>query len=315
MKLEDALWVEKYRPHRVADCVLPAELRKTFQAYADSGEMPNLLLHGGPGVGKTTVAKAVIDEIGADSIMINGSMSGNIDTLRNDVRTFASAVSFTGDGRKFVILDEADYLNPNSFQPALRGFIEEYAGNCGFVLTANFPNRIIPPLRSRLVNVQFSIQKEDRPALAAAFMKRLQTILNAEGVEFVAEAVVAMITRHFPDWRRILNELQSYAIAHGRIDTGILAGAKTENLRVLIDALKSKSFTEVRKWVADNINSDSPRMMRDIYDAAYEYVRPASIPPLVVLINDYQYKAAFVADQEINMVAFLTEMMVGTEWK
>lgn len=309
---ENPLWVEKYRPRKIADCILSADLKTTFQQFVDNKHVPNLLLTGGAGVGKTTVAKAMLEELGCDYIVINGSMNGNIDTLRNEIMQFASSVSFTG-GRKYVILDEADYLNANSTQPALRNFMEEYSKNCGFILTCNFKNRIIEPLHSRCSVVEFKIAKSDLAKLAGQFFKRVEYILNAEGVTYDKAVVAEVVKKHIPDWRRVLNELQRYA-ATGKIDSGILANLGDENFKKLIEHLKARNFQEVRKWVAENSDSDVA-VFRKIYDTAHDYLKPTSIANVVLLIADYQYKAAFVADQEINLAAFLTTLMVEAEWQ
>ena len=288
--MSEFLWVEKYRPKRISECVLPENLKVTFQEFVDKGNIPNLLLTGGPGVGKT-VARAMLEEVNADYIVINGSMNGNIDTLRNDIMQFASTVSFTG-GRKYVILDEADYLNPNSTQPALRNFMEEFSNNCGFILTCNFKNRIIDPLHSRCSVVEFSIPKNVKATIGMNFFSRVKDILAQENIEFDKKVVAEFITRHFPDWRRIINELQRYS-ATGSIDSGVLADTGDSNIKELVTHLKSKSFTEMRKWIA---------------------LEPRSIPQLTLLLADYQYKAAFVADHEINLVACFTEIMTDCEF-
>jgi len=310
--MEEFLWVEKYRPKTIEDCVLPDELKSTFQKFVEKGEIPNLLLTGSAGVGKTTVARAMLEQIGADYIVINGSMNGNIDTLRNEILQFASSVSFTGS-RKYVILDEADYLNANSTQPALRNFMEEFSRNCGFILTCNFRNRIIEPLHSRCSVVEFKISKADLPRLAAQFFKRVLGILDGNGVKFDKAVVAELIQRHLPDWRRVLNELQRYSV-NGNIDTGIFANHGASAFNDLVDILKQKKFGEMRKWVGENSDMDSTTLFRKFYDTAYEKVNPKSIPELVLIIAKYQYQAAFVADHEINLAAFLTEVMMATEF-
>lgn len=310
--MEEFLWVEKYRPKTIEDCVLPEELKSTFQKFVDNKEIPNLLLTGSAGVGKTTVARAMLEQIGADYIVINGSMNGNIDTLRNEILQFASSVSFTGS-RKYVILDEADYLNANSTQPALRNFMEEFSRNCGFILTCNFRNRIIEPLHSRCSVVEFKISKADLPRLAAQFFKRVLGILDGNGVKYDKAVVAELIQRHLPDWRRVLNELQRYSV-NGSIDTGIFAGYGDAAFTALVDILKQKKFTEMRKWVGENSDIDSTTLFRKFYDTAHEKVNPKSIPELVMIIAKYQYQAAFVADHEINTAAFLTEVMMATEF-
>jgi DNA polymerase III delta prime subunit len=310
--MDEFLWVEKYRPKTINDCILPEGLKQTFSSFIDSGNIPNLLLTGSAGVGKTTVAKAMLEQIGADYIVINGSMNGNIDTLRNDIQQFASSVSF-GGGRKYVILDEADYLNANSTQPALRNFMEEFSRNCGFILTCNFKHRIIEPLHSRCSVVDFKISKDDLPRLAVQFFKRTVGILSKEGVEYDKAVVAELINKHVPDWRRVLNELQRYSV-NGKIDSGIFVNLQDENLKTLIGYIKAKNFGEMRKWVGENSDTDSAQLFRKFYDQAYTYIKPSSIPELVVLIAKYQYQAAFVADPEINTAAFLTEIMVSLEF-
>jgi len=311
--LQDFLWVEKYRPKTVEDTILPADLKATFQQFVDQKNVPNLILTGGPGVGKTTIAKAMLEELGCTYIVINGSMNGNIDTLRNEIKNFASTVSFSG-GRKYVILDEADYLNPQSTQPALRNFMEEFSANCGFILTCNFLNRIIAPLHSRCSVVQFKINAADKPKLAGRFMKRMTGILQKENVEFEEKVVAELIMKHFPDWRRVLNELQRYS-ATGKIDTGILANISSDNFKTLVERLKAKDFTGMRKWVAENLDNEPSVLFRRIFENSNECLKSDSVPRMVLLLADYQYKSAFVVDQEINFVAFLTEVMVDCEFK
>ena len=310
---QELLWVEKYRPRTIEDTILPKELKDVFNKFASDRFIPNLLLSGRAGIGKTTVARALLEEIGCDYIVINGSLNGNIDTLRNDIRSFASSVSLSG-GRKYVILDEADYLNANSTQPALRNFMEEFSSNCGFILTCNFVNRIIEPLHSRCSVIEFKLPNVEKPKLASGFFRRLTDILTGEGVEFEPKAVAALVEKHFPDFRRTLNELQRYA-ATGKIDTGILTNHKEENVKNLIGYLKEKSFTNVRKWVGENSDLDTAVFFRQLYDTSTDYMKPNSIPQLVLILADYQYKGAFVADQEINIAACLTEIMVECEFK
>lgn len=310
--LTDYLFVEKYRPKTVEDCILPADLKITFQNFVDQKNIPNLLLSGGAGVGKTTVAKAMLEQLGCDYIMINGSMNGNIDTLRNDISRFASSVSFTG-GRKYVILDEADYLNANSTQPALRNFMEEYSKNCGFILTCNFKNRIIEPLHSRCSVIDFKISKKDIAKLAGQFMKRTEVILKAEGIDYDLPAVAELITKYFPDWRRVLNELQRYSVT-GKIDSGILANLQETSIKELVGYMKTKNFTEVRKWAKNNIDTDVNVLYNQFYDTASEYFAKSSVPFLIMLIAKYQYQNAFSANPEINFVSFLAESMVELEF-
>lgn len=311
--MKEFLWVEKYRPKTVQDCVIPSNLKKAFQQFVDNKEVPNLLLCGTAGTGKTSVARAMLEEIGCDYIIINGSMNGNIDTLRTDIKNFASTVSFT-NSRKYVILDEADYLNANSTQPALRNFMEEFSKNCGFILTCNFKNRIIEPLHSRCSVVEFKITKEEKPKIAACFFKRVCNVLKSENVEYEEKVVAEVVTKHFPDFRRVLNELQRYS-AVGKIDSGILANQFDSNIKTLFSSMKSKNFKEVRTWVSENSDIDASTFFRAIYDNASEAVRPQSLPQLIVTLADYQYKNAFVADQEINIMACLIEIMSEAELK
>ena len=311
--MEEYIWVEKYRPKSINDCVLPNSLKQTFHELVKQNNIPNLLLAGGPGVGKTTVAKAMLNEIGADYIIINGSMNGNIDTLRNEIKDFASTMSFTNN-RKYVILDEADYLNPQSTQPALRNFMEEFSKNCGFILTCNFKNRIIEPLHSRCSVVEFNIPKAERPRVASQFFKRVTDILKQENIEHDPKVVARMVESHFPDFRRVLNELQRYS-ATGTIDTGVLANTGDTSVEELVSHLKSKSFTEMRKWIAQNSDTDTASTLRKLYDIANEKMKPHSVAQLVLILADYQYKAAFVADQEINLVACMTEIMANCEFE
>ena len=310
---EEYLWVEKYRPKTVDDCILPSDLKQTFQTFVDQQNVPNLLLSGGPGVGKTSVAKAMLDQLDSDYISINGSLSGNIDTLRNDIMQFASSVSFSG-GRKYVILDEADYLNPQSTQPALRNFMEEFSKNCGFILTCNFKNRIIEPLHSRCSVIDFKIPTNQKPKIAAGFFKRTCNILEENNIQYDQKVVAELVQKHFPDWRRVLNELQRYSVS-GSIDSGLLTSLTDDSFKALVSYLKTKNFTEMRKWVGLNSDNESTSLFRSIYENCSTYVEPNSIPQVVLILADYQYKSAFVADQEINLVACLTEMMAEIKWK
>ena len=311
---DEFLWVEKYRPKKVEDTILPTDLKQTFQTFVDKGSIPNLLLTGSAGVGKTTIAKAMLEELGADYITINGSDEGRlIDTLRTKIKNFASSMSLAG-GRKYVILDEADYLNAETVQPALRNFMEEYSANCGFILTCNFVNKIIAPLHSRCSVVEFKMPNKDKPKMAGQFFKRVEHILFQENIAYDKKVVAELITKHFPDNRRILNELQRYSVT-GRIDSGILVNASDENFKQLIDSLKNKEFTAVRKWVGQNVDGDTTPFFRKLYESLHDVVAPASIPQIVVTLADYQYKSAFAADQEINTMALLTEIMVDAEFK
>lgn len=309
----DFLWVEKYRPRTIEDTILPASLKTTFQTFVDQKNIPNLLLSGTAGVGKTTVARAMLEELGCDYIIINGSLNGNIDTLRNDIQNFASSISLSG-GRKYVILDEADYLNANSTQPALRNFMEEFSRNCGFILTCNYRNRIIDPLHSRCSVIDFKITKSDTAKLAGQFLKRVEGILDAENIKYERPVIAEIITKYYPDWRRVLNELQRYS-ATGAIDTGILVNLQNASLVELIGFMKNKNYTAVRQWIGKNLDSDPSGVFRGLYDAATEYVTPRGIPQLVLILAKYQYQAAFAADHEVNLAACLAEIMIEVEFK
>ena len=309
---EEFLWVEKYRPKTIDDTILPVDLKATFQQFVDQKNIPNLILSGSAGVGKTTVARAMLEQLGCDYIIINGSMNGNIDTLRNEILSFASSVSLQG-GRKYVILDEADYLNANSTQPALRNFMEEFSRNCGFILTCNFKNRIIEPLHSRCSVIDFKISKKDMAKLAMQFMKRVNFILNTENVKYESAVIAEVIQKHFPDWRRVLNELQRYS-ATGNIDSGILANMQETSIRELIALMKDKNFTEVRKWVRNNLDTDVNVLYNEFYDSASQYFTPDSVPMLVLHIATYQYQNAFSANPEINFSAFCAHVMFDLEF-
>ena len=305
----DFLWVEKYRPKTIAECILPESLKQTFQKIVDSGELPNMLLTGTAGLGKTTVAKAMCNELNLDWIIINGSEEGNIDTLRGKIKQFASTVSLQG-GYKVVILDEADYLNPQSTQPALRGFIEEFSNNCRFILTCNFKNRIIEPLHSRCGVYEFNTSKKDMVKLAEKFFERAKFILNTEGVEYDEKLIPPIIIKHAPDWRRILNELQRHSVlGFVGVNDSISTGYDD-----LFQHLKEKDFKKMRTWVVNNIDTDAAAIFRAIYDRMYDKLEPSSIPQLVLILADYQYKNAFVADHELNVVACLTEVMANVKF-
>lgn len=310
--MEHLLWVEKYRPKTIEECILPDAIKSTFQEYVNRKEIPNLLLAGTAGVGKTTIAKALCNEVGCDYIVINGSDESGIDVLRNKIKNYASSVSLAG-GRKVVIIDEADYLNPNSTQPALRGAIEEFSSNCSFIFTCNFKNRIIDPIHSRCSVVDFKINGS-KAKMAAAFFKRCEWILEQEHITYDKEVVAAVITKHFPDNRRVLNELQRYSVS-GTIDKGILSNVADIQLGALVTSLKEKDFASTRKWVTNNLDNDPVKIYRKLYDTLYESLKPQSVPQLVLILAKYQYQAAFVADHEINMVACLTEIMVDCEFK
>ena len=311
--METFLWVEKYRPKTVDDCILPSELKKSFSEFVKDKHIPNLILSGSAGTGKTTIAKAMVEEIGSTWMLINGSEESGIDVLRTKIKNFASTVSLEG-GRKYIILDEADYLNPQSTQPALRGFMEEFHKNCGFILTCNYKNRLIEPLQSRCSNIDFTIRNGERVKLAESFFKRVQDILGQEQIKFEPKAIAELINKYFPDWRRCLNELQRYSTS-GQIDAGILVNLSSENIKELVSFMKAKEFTNVRKWIVNNLDNDPSRIFRTIYNSLYDNLDHNTIPQAVVIIADYQYKSAFVADQEINMLACMTELMSQVKFK
>jgi DNA polymerase III delta prime subunit len=310
--MEHLLWTEKYRPQTVEKCILPDRLKKPFQEYVNQKTIPNLLLSGGAGVGKTTIAKALCNEVGCDFLVINGSDESGIDTFRVKIKNYASSMSLSG-GRKVIIIDEADYLNPNSTQPALRNAIEEFAGNCSFIFTCNYKNRIIEPLHSRCAVIDFGLKNGEKAKMASAFFKRIQSILQSESVDYDDAVIAELIKKHFPDFRRIINELQRYS-QFGKIDTGILSQIGDVSIAELVKNLREKDFGAIRKWVASN-EIDANTLFRKVYDTMYEFIKPQSIPQAVMVLADYQYKAAFVADQEINTVACLTELMVGCEFE
>lgn len=309
----DFLWVEKYRPRKVEDTILPKSLKEVFTKIVQSGELPNMLFTGTAGLGKTTVARALCDELGYDYIVINGSEEGNIDTLRGKIKRFASTVSLSGD-LKVVILDEADYLNPQSTQPALRGFIEEFSNNCRFILTCNFKNRIIEPLHSRCGVYEFNTTKKEMQTLCADFFVRLIHILESEEVSFNKDLIAQLIMKHAPDWRRVINECQRYSIG-GQLAATVLNNEVSGNYSILFKALKDKDFKKMRSWVAQNVDIDVSSIFRELYDNMYDHVEPSSIPQLVLILADYQYKNAFVADHELNVVACMTEIMANVSFK
>jgi DNA polymerase III delta prime subunit len=313
--MSDFIWVEKYRPKTIEDCILPENIKKTFSDFLNRGEIPNMLLCGPPGVGKTTVAKALCNELGVDVYVINGSDEGRfLDTVRNNAKNFASTVSLSSDAKhKVVIIDEADNTG-NDVQLLLRAFIEEFAGNCRFIFTCNYKNKIIEPLHSRCAVVEFGIKGKEKTQLAGSFFKRLQDILDAEGVRYDPKVLAELINKHFPDWRRVLNECQRYS-AGGEIDSGILASFSDVAVNDLINHLKDKNFAEVRKWVVANLDNDSSVILRRIYDSCYTCLSPQTIPAAVLIIAKYQYQIGFVADQEINLLAALTEIMCECEFQ
>jgi len=308
---KDFLWVEKYRPKNISDCILPDQLQNTFSKIVANGEIPNMLFTGTAGLGKTTVAKAICNELDLDYIIINGSEEGNIDTLRGKIKQFASSVSLSG-GYKVVILDEADYLNPQSTQPALRGFIEEFSDNCRFILTCNFKNRIIEPLHSRCGVYEFNTSKKDMVPLAEKFLARLEFILQTENVEFNKKVLIELIMKYAPDWRRIINECQRNSIS-GTLNVDAIN--TSSNYDDLFSFLKTKDFKKMRSWVANNIDTDASAIFRSLYDRMYDKIDSGSIPQLVLILADYQYKNAFVADHELNVVACLTEVMANVNFK
>ena len=309
--MEHLLFTEKYRPKIIVDCILPERLKTPFQEYVNQSKIPNLLLSGGAGVGKTTVAKAMCEEIGADYMIINGSDDNGIDVVRYKIKNFASSMSLTG-GRKVIIIDEADYLSPNA-QAAFRNSIEEFAGNCSFIFTCNYKNKLIDPLHSRCAVIDFTLKNGEKAQMASAFFKRIQMILQSENIAYDDKVIAELIKKHFPDFRRVLNELQRYS-QFGKIDTGILSQIVDAGITDIIKFIKEKDFGAIRKWVA-SADIDSATFFRKLYDSLYEVLKPQSIPQAVLILADYQYKGAFVADQEINTVACLTELMISVEFK
>ena len=308
------LWVEKYRPQKIDDCILPDSLKQTFKDYVAQGQIPHMLLCGTAGVGKTTIAKALCNEIGAEYIVLNGSdTGGHIETLRTAIKGFATTVSLT-EARKVVIMDEADYMQAASTQPALRNYMEEFSANCRFIFTCNYKQKIIEPLHSRCAVIDFKVENKDKQSIAAQFFKRATQILKQEGIEFDPKVVAELVTKYFPDWRRVLNELQRYSVS-GKIDSGILVNMTHDSFKDLVKSLKDRNFTEVRKWVAKNSDADTTALFREFYDNANEYIEPTTIPNLILVLSDYQYKAAFVADHELNIMAAMTEIMVQCKFK
>ena len=314
MQRDDFLWVAKYRPTKISECVLPSDLQEPLSDFVDQGKLPNLIFAGGPGTGKTTAAMALCEETQTDYLMVNGSDEGrNIDTVRTTLNQFCSSVSMTGN-RKAIIMDEADYMNPDSVQPALRGFVEKFGNNVSFIFTCNYPNRIIEPIHSRCAVFDFLIPNSEKPKIAENYLKLCEGILAKEEIEFDKKVLIQLIMKHFPDFRRVLNELQRYS-SSGKIDTGILTSLEELNVTELVESLKTKRFSDMRKWTNSNMDSDTTRIFRKLYDSLSSYLKPQSVPQAVLIIADYQYKSAFVADQEINMVACLTEIMVECSFK
>ena len=310
--MEHLLWTEKYRPQTIEDCILPKRLKEVFQQYASQKQIPNLLLTGSAGVGKTTVAKALCQEVGCDYLVINGSDESGIDTFRVKIKNYASSMSFTG-GRKVIIIDEADYLNPNSTQPALRNAIEEFASNCSFIFTCNYKNRIIEPLHSRMAVIEFGLKNGEKMKMATEFLKKTEFILQTEKIEFDKKVVAELVTKHFPDFRRVINELQRYSQL-GKIDVGVLAQVADVSITEIVKYIKDKDFGAVRKWVATN-EVDPTTFFRKLYDNLYDFLKPHSIPQVILILADYQYKQAFVVDQEINIVACLIQIMAEGDFK
>ena len=310
---DNFIWCERYRPTTIADCILPASVKEQFKSFISQGEIPHLMLYGPPGTGKTSAARALCAELGVEVMFINASLESGIDTLRNKITQFASTISLTS-AKKVVILDEADYTNPQSFQPALRGFIEDFSNNCRFIFTCNFKNRIIEPLHSRCSGVDFKIDPADKPKLMTQFFKRVCAILKNEGVQFEQQVVAELVAKFFPDYRRTLNELQRYSVG-GQIDVGALVNLNDETYNQLVKSLKAKNFTEVRKWVGKNSDIETTELFRKLYDRSVDILEAHSIPQLVLILAEYQYRNAFVADREINIMAALTEIMTQVKFK
>lgn len=314
MSNHGSLWVERYRPATIEDCVLPDRLKTTFQEFVNKGEFPHLILAGTAGTGKTTVAKALCEQLGMDYLFLNGSDENGIDTFRMKIKGYASSLSLMG-GKKAIIIDEADYLNANSVQPALRGAMEEFEDNCRFIFTCNYKNRLIDPLHSRSTVIDYRLKAEEKPKMARDFMRNVEHILKSEGVTYNAAALREFLMKHFPDFRKTINELQTYAVAHGNVvDEGILSISADVSLKELVVALKDRNFKSMRQWVAQNGSDDAARLYRKIYDSLYEILKKESIPPAVIVLAKYQYQAAFVSDQELNLTACLTELMAECEF-
>ena len=311
---ESLLWVEKYRPKTIEDCILPESIKKTLRDVVSQNKIPNMMFTGTSGIGKTTAARAICNETQADYLIINGSDEGRmIDTLRTKLTQFCSTISLSGS-RKVVIIDEADYMNADSVQPAMRNFTERFADNCSFIFTCNYKNRIIEPIHSRCAVIDFSLKNGEKQVIAARFMKRVEGILTDESIDYDKEVIAKLVLKHFPDFRRVLNELQRYSTS-GEINSGVLANIKEMNLKELIDSLREKNFSKMRQWVVANVDNDPATVYRKIYDELYNVVDKGSIPQAVLTIAEYQYKSAFVADQELNMTACLTEIMKECQFK
>jgi DNA polymerase III delta prime subunit len=310
--INNILWVEKYRPKKLSDCILPIDLAKIFEGMIKEGSIPNMMFYGKAGTGKTTVARALANELGADCILINCSEENGIDTLRTKIRQYASTISLS-DTQKIVILDEFDYANAQSIQPALRGAIEEFHGNCRFILTCNYKNRIIEPLHSRCTGIDFTIPASEKPKIASDILQRMENILTEEGVDYNKQVLANLIKKHFPDIRRILNDLQRYS-SSGKIDVGILSQGSSESYKELISFMKSKDFTSCRKWVIQNLDLNTTEFFKKLYTELYIALKPSSIPQAILIIAEYQYKSAFAADQEINTMALIVQIMMECEF-
>ena len=311
--INDLIWVEKYRPKKISDCILSNDLKKTFEGIVKTGKMPNLMLAGKPGTGKTTIARALCHELDMDYIIINCSEQNGIDTLRTTIRSYASTKSLSGN-KKAIILDEFDYANPQSMQPALRGAMEEFAPNCSFILTCNYKSRIIDPLHSRCTVIDFGFLPEERESIAKKMMTRSCSILDSEKIKYTSSVIANLIVKHFPDFRRVLNELQRYS-ANGLIDIGILSQAEDANIKQIVTFMKAKDFGSCRKWIATSAEAGSPDFFRKMYDSLYTSLKKSSVPTMVLIIADYQYKSAFVADQEINSMAMVCQLMMECEFE
>lgn len=311
---ENSLWVEKYRPQVINDCILPEDLKKSFTKFVENNDIPNMILTGKPGMGKTTIAKALCNEMSCDFIVINGSDESGIDVLRNKIKSFASTVSLSG-GLKVVIIDEADHLNPQSTQPAMRNFMEEFSNNCRFILTCNYRRKIIEPLISRCTVFEFSIPSSQKPKIATSLLKRISKILETEGVEFDKKVVAEVIMKFFPDFRKTISEFQRYSTQNGKIDVGLMSSIQDVSVKELIDNLKKKDFAGMRKWVNENLDSDPTQIIRVLFDSIEDHLQPASIPQAIIILADYSYKSAFVADHELNLSAMLIMLMAECLWK